>query len=82
MRYILIDLGNCCADEISGKDLAQTNAPSETLKEISEFVKDSKYAGKPAEEVFIDKVQDAGYEINLIASMEDIEIHSSSAKDY
>ena len=81
-RFIFLDLGNCDIEELNGKDLVQTNAPQELLNSISSQIKESKYAGKPAEEVFIETVVSNGYEVNIISSVEDIEVYSASARDY
>ncbi len=82
MRHILLDLGNGSKDEIFGKDLASTDAPCELIALIAKEIKTSEYAGIPAEEAFIQKIKEHGYEIKLIASIEEIEMIPVSADSY
>ena len=81
-RMVILDLGNCASDEISGKDLAETNCPSETLKEISQRIKFSKCRGYPAEEEFVMAVKSKGFDIQIIDSLENISVVNASADSY
>jgi len=82
MRYILLDLGNCDQDALSGKDLALTNAPKVVLERIAKGVKTSCYQGLPAEELFAKEVILEGYAILLLESLDELESISVSADDY
>ena len=82
LRNVLLDLGNCNEDALSGKDLALTNAPKEVLERIAKGVRTSCYQGLPAEELFAKEVISEGYLISLLASLEDLEKISVDADNY
>ena len=65
MREIVLDLGNGEKEELFGKDVFLTNAPHEILNLLSVEVYFSADIGLPAEEVFINKLQNRGFEIEF-----------------
>lgn len=81
-KMILLDLGNDEQDAISGKDVAFCNAPADVLSRISKKIKKSSYQGLPAEELFAKEVILEGYEIALIASLDELELINVSADNY
>jgi len=82
MRHIILNLKNGTEDELFGKDLALTNAPKNILEEISLYVKTSTYVGLPAEELFVKKVEEKGYKIEIIDSLDNLEFYFVSADNY
>lgn len=82
MRHIILDLKNGVKNELFGKDLVLTDAPSEILKKVSEEVKISKDVGYPAEEIFIQKVKENGFNIKVVDILESVETYFASADNY
>jgi len=79
---LLVDLGNCDKDSLGGKDLFETDASRELLYAIAKEIKTSIYAGMPAVELFINEINKRGHEINLITSLDDVEVVLVSANNY
>ena len=82
-RTILIDLESGYKNNLCGKDLATTNAPQILLNNISDAVKNlNQSITGTAEGDFIHLVKKNGYEIEVLVSLDELEIISASNNNF
>jgi len=81
MRHIIIDIKSGDELELFGKDLYLTDAPADMLKHATMHVETMK-DGTCAEEHFCAFIQDNGFRIHPVASLDDLEVYVASNENF
>jgi len=81
VRYILLDLCNGAENELFGKDLFQTNAPTYLLKEAENYVMTLK-KGSTAEDEFIQFITNKGFKIEPIDCLDNLDSFKASNNNF